>query len=171
MSPTFSLIAAMDRKRTIGSEGEMPWHLPADLAYFRRRTWGKPIVMGRKTYESIGRPLPGRDNIILTRDRDFKAEGCLVVHSVDELLRLQEKDLASNADEVMVIGGGEIYRLLMPMADKMYITRIDAEFEGDTFFPEWDEHDWELIEQFKGSTDDKNVYPHQFLIYKRKNTS
>lgn len=167
MTRTLSLIAAMDKKRTIGLNGTMPWHLPADLAYFKKRTWGKPVVMGRKTYESIGRALPGRDNIVITRDPDFKAEGCTIIRSLEDLKRLDEFGLHCHSDEVMILGGAQIYRQTMPMASKMYITLIDAEFEGDTYFPEWDEREWELCEQIDGTVDEKNVYPHQFLVYRR----
>ena len=126
-----SLIAAMGGNRVIGNNNSMPWRLPKDLAYFKKLTLGNTVVMGRKTFESIGKPLAGRKNIILTRDKGYTREGCLVVHSIEEALK-EIKD----EQESFIIGGGEIYSIFLPYANKLYITYIDHEFQGDTYFPE-----------------------------------
>ena len=125
-----SLIVAIGKNNVIGDKNTIPWKLPADIRYFKEKTMGKPVVMGRKTFESIGKPLPGRENIIITRDPDYKAEGCTVVHSVDEAVKAAE-----GSEELMVIGGAQIYKEFFPIANKLYITNIDKEFEGDTYFP------------------------------------
>jgi dihydrofolate reductase len=134
-----SLIVAHDPNRVIGKDNELPWHLPEDLAYFKKMTMGKAMVMGRKTYESIGRPLPGRLSIVVTRNPDYTAEGVVVVNDLKEGI---EKAKAY-APEVMIIGGAEIFNMVMEIADRLYITLIQAEFEGDTFFPSY-EDEWAL---------------------------
>lgn len=128
-----SLIVAHDKNHVIGLNNEMPWHLPGDLAYFKKTTMGKPIIMGRNTFESIGRPLPGRRNIVITRNTAYTAEGIEVVHSVEDAL-----ELVKDQEEIMVIGGQQIFTEVLPLADRLYITKIDFEFEGDTFFPAYD---------------------------------
>ncbi|GEK34173.1 dihydrofolate reductase [Kurthia sibirica] len=129
-----SLIVAHDKNRVIGLNNQMPWHLPGDLAYFKRMTMGKPIIMGRNTFESIGRPLPGRKNIIITRNKNYEAQGASVVHSLTEAI-----DLAQNEhDEIMIIGGQQIFTEALPLADRLYVTLIDHEFEGDTYFPAYE---------------------------------
>ncbi|WP_163100916.1 dihydrofolate reductase [Peribacillus alkalitolerans] len=159
-----SFILAMDENRVIGKDNQLPWHLPADLKYFKKVTMGHPVVMGRKTYESIGRLLPGRENIILTRDHDYSVEGGIVFHSVEEFMDYAKKD---PNEEYFVIGGAEIFNLLMDKVDILYITEIHATFEGDTFFPEIKEDIWTLVSSEKGVTDEKNLYPHTFLVYKK----
>ena len=136
-----SLIAAMAKNRVIGANNRLPWHLPADLRNFRRLTMGKPIVMGRKTFDSIGRPLPGRTNVVITRNRRYRAEGCVVFHSIDAALQ----QLRCH-EEVMVIGGASFYEQLLPVADRLYLTLIDQDFAGDTFFPRFDASRWHQIE-------------------------
>lgn len=158
-----SLLFAMDKNRVIGNNNDLPWHLPADLAYFKRVTMGHAIIMGRKTYESIGRPLPGRENIILTRNKGFEAEGCTVIHTVDDILKLQE----TTEDELFVIGGAQIFEEVLPFTDRMYITHIEAEFEGDTYFPEVDEEDWTVISKEKGIKDERNPYDYYFAVYEK----
>jgi len=144
MSITLSIIVAMANNNAIGKDNQLLWHLPEDLQYFKRTTMGKPIVMGRKTFESIGRPLPGRLNIVITRQQDWQHDGVKVVHSIDDALRLAEaQSMIDGVDEVMVIGGAEIYKTALPQADKLYITRVDAEIEGDAFFPEIDSSVWQ----------------------------
>jgi dihydrofolate reductase len=152
----------MDRGRVIGRGNELPWHLPADLKFFKQTTLGHPILMGRKTYESIGKPLPGRQNIVLTRSADFSAEGCEVVHTPEEAVARFARE-----DELFVIGGAEIFRLFMPYVDKMYITRIDYDFEGDTYFPEIEKSEWKLVSSEAGTRDEKNPYDYRFEIYLR----
>src|SRR3989344_1427321 len=132
-----SLIAAMGKSRVIGKDNALPWNLPPDLKRFRQITLGKPVVMGRKTFESLGKPLPDRKNIVITRDKDYKAYGCVVVHSVDEALKA-----ASGNEELMVIGGEQIFREAIPIADRMYLTFIDENFEGDAYFPEYNQKEW-----------------------------
>lgn len=127
-----SLIVAHDKNRVIGYENEMPWHLPGDLQYFKEMTMGKPVVMGRKTFESIGRPLPGRRNIVITRNADYTAEGIETAPSLEAALAL-----VRGAEEVMVIGGEQIFTQALPLAQKLYITLIDNEFVGDTYFPDY----------------------------------
>lgn len=158
-----SLIAAMDRNGAIGKGNRIPWRLPADLAYFKKATLGHTVVMGRKTYESIGRPLPGRENIIITRNTGYKASGCRIFYSFDELLRFLEE----KKEEVFVIGGAEIYRQFFPWADKLYITFINAEFNGDKYFPEIDPKKWALRSEAKGKTDEDNPYEYYFRVYEK----
>lgn len=161
-SHPISLIWAMDRRRLIGRNNGMPWRLPAEQAYFRTVTSGHAILMGRKTYDSLSKkPLPKRHNIVLTRERGFTAEGCTVVHTVEEALRIAERET------VFVIGGSEVYALFLPVADRLYITEIDHEFEGDTYFPEFDLAEWRLVSREPGLTDEKNPYRYEFLVYER----
>lgn len=156
-----SIIAAMDNNNVIGFTNEMPWHLPNDLKHFKKVTSNHTIVMGRKTYESIGRALPNRQNIILSRSNFKTKENLKCISSIDEI-----KILAEN-ENIFVIGGGTIYEQMIKFADKLYITRIDAEFEGDTFFPTIDNRIWRLDEQEKGIIDDKNKFDHMFYTYSR----
>ncbi|EIJ78565.1 Dihydrofolate reductase [Bacillus methanolicus PB1] len=159
-----SLIWAMDENRVIGKDNKLPWHLPEDLKFFKRVTMGHPIAMGRKTHDSIGRNLPGRENIVITRQKDFQCDGCTVLHSVQELVDYA----AEKNEEVFVIGGAEIFKQILPFADRLYLTQIRNKFKGDTFFPELNMEDWELITQEKGIKDEKNPYDYEFLIYYRK---
>ncbi|KAA9006530.1 dihydrofolate reductase [Paenibacillus spiritus] len=158
-----TLIWAMDRNGLIGRENGMPWSIPRDFAFFKERTMGKTMLMGRKTWESLGsRPLPGRRSIILTRDPDYRAEGAQVAASTEEALKL-----AKGSDELMVIGGAEIYRLTLPYADRLVVTRIDHEFEGDTYFPEVDWSEWKEVSSEQGIRDEKNPYDYRFMVYER----
>lgn len=156
-----SLIVAMDENRVIGFENKMPWHLPADLAYFKKTTIGHPIVMGRKTFQSIGRPLPNRTNLILTRDQSFRSEGCQVVHNIEEVIQIAKKEA------LFVIGGAEIYKQFLPYAKKIYITQIIESFHGDTFFPELTD-EWQLIATERNEKDQKNDYRYEFQVYQKK---
>lgn len=137
MKPHISIIVARAANGTIGNNGRMPWRLPEDLEFFKQTTMGKPIIMGRKTRESIGRPLPGRRNIVISRNSDYVAEGTEVVSSLQEAIAL-----FGAGDEVMVIGGGQIYKEALPIADTAWITQIEVEFEGDTFFPDLNSDEW-----------------------------
>ncbi|MGC4378742.1 dihydrofolate reductase [Fictibacillus sp. Mic-4] len=156
-----SYVVAMDENHLIGSKNKLPWHLPADLKYFKKVTMNKPIVMGRKTYESIGKPLPGRENIVLTRDRNYKAEGCTVIYSVEDIIKRDN-------EEICVIGGAEVFRLFMPYVNRMYITKIHETFEGDTYFPDFNEKEWKIVSKTPGQVDEKNKYPHDFIVYDKK---
>ncbi len=157
-----SMIAAMAQDRIIGKDNQMPWHLPADFAWFKRCTMGKPVVMGRKTYDSIGRPLPGRQNIVISRDPHLTIDNVVTVTSVEAALKA-----AGEVEEVMIIGGGAIYAECLPQADTLYVTHIEAEIEGDTQFPEWDSS---FVETFSESraADEKNRYPMRFTILERQ---
>lgn len=158
-----SFILAMDENRVIGKNNQLPWHLPEDLKFFKRVTMGHPIAMGRKTHESIGRALPGRENIIITRQKDFRSEGCIVFHSMEEFISYCQ----NQEDEIFVIGGAEIFKATFVFADRLYITLIHEEFDGDTFFPEYPEQEWELVSCEKGIRDEKNPYEYEFRIYQR----
>ncbi len=157
-----SMIVAHADNRVIGKDNDMPWYLPADLAYFKKTTLGKPIIMGRKTYESIGRPLPGRKNIVISRDDEYRAEGVEVVGSVEAALAL-----VSDVEEVMVIGGGAIYKHCLPAAQRLYITHIDANIVGDTYFPKYDLNEWQLAVSEVKAADEKNNYQLRFNVYER----
>jgi dihydrofolate reductase len=137
---SISLIVATSANNVIGVDGGLPWRLPEDLARFKAVTMGKPVIMGRATFESIGRALPGRRSIVLTRQADFAAEGCDVVPTIEAAI-----EAAGDAEEIMVIGGGEIYRQFLPMADRIYLTRLQAEIDGDTRFPELDLDEWTVV--------------------------
>ena len=152
----------MDRNRLIGAENRLPWHLPADLRHFKQVTMGKPVLMGRKTFKSLGRPLPGRHNIIITREPGFVAEGCTVVHSVDEALAA-----GSRNPEVMVIGGASFYAQLLPRCQRMYFTLVDGEFEGDTFFPTYDVTHWREVERRNFEADEENPFRYSFVVLER----
>lgn len=159
----YSLIAAMDKNRLIGSNNNLPWHLPADLAFFKRKTLGKPIIMGRKTFESIGKALPGRRNIVVTRDAQFNAADCELVDSIDAAL-----ELCRDEAEIMLIGGASLYRQFIARATCMYITRIDHEFSGDTWFPEFDESEWKVENRQDFEADHCNKYPYSFIKFVRE---
>lgn len=137
MQKSITLIAAMGKNRAIGMDGRMPWHLPAELQHFKQATMGKTIVMGRKTWQSIGRPLPGRQNIVISRNTAFVAAGADVTASLTNAVGI------SQADEIMVIGGGQLYALALPLAQRMVLTLIDIEPEADTWFPDWDDRQWQ----------------------------
>jgi dihydrofolate reductase len=160
-----TIIAAMARNRAIGLDGEMPWHLPAELKHFKESTMGKPIVMGRKTWESIGRVLPGRQNIVVTRNPSFQAPGCTLAGSLDLAM-----DLAQG-EEVMIIGGGQLYELAMAVADRMILTRVDCEPDADTWFPEWQPQDWRQASVRNESANEKNPHAYQVNEWVRKTDS
>ncbi|MEY3050830.1 MAG: hypothetical protein RLY31_615 [Bacteroidota bacterium] len=165
---TISAIAAVARNRVIGFENRIPWYLSADLKYFKRITTGHHIIMGRKSYESIGRPLPHRTNIIISRDPFFVVSGCIVVHSLAEALSVAEHN---GETEAMVIGGGDIYRQVFPLLDRLYLTEVDAEVPGDVFFPAWAEEEWEEVFRESHPADEKNEYNFQFRTLVRKQTA
>lgn len=160
--PTISLIVAMANDRVIGKDNQMPWHLPADLKHFKAVTFGKPVIMGRKTHESIGMVLPGRKNIIISRNSDycseFHNEHCQVVTSLDAAL-----ELTKDEEEVMIIGGANIYEQMIDQADKLYLTFIDLDVDGDARFPDWTHHNWKEISREKHQPDEKNKYNYQFV--------
>ncbi len=148
MSLRICLIAAVARNGVIGRDNKLPWHLPEDLRYFRQATWGKPIVMGRMTFDSLGRPLPGRTNIVVSRQKGLHLPGAVVVADLDEALRRAASQAQlDGVEEVMVIGGDAIYRQLLERADRLYLTRVEAEPAGDAWFPDFDQADWKLVDE------------------------
>lgn len=159
-----SLVVAVARNGVIGRDNALPWRLPADLAHFRKVTMGRPIVMGRRTFESIGKPLPGRTNIVVTRNPGFRPTGCTVVNSLDEAWRA-----AGEAEEVCVIGGTSLFEETLPVADVIHLTEVEANVEGDTFFPTFDRGDWEAKEVGRHPADDRNAYPIRILELTRRN--
>ena len=161
--PIISIIVAMAKNRVIGKENDMPWHLPADLQHFRKMTSGKPIIMGRKTYESIGRPLPKRHNIIISNNRDYKQEGCDVVGSLEEAVKV-----AGDVEELFIIGGGFLYNESINQADRLYLTFIDLEVKGDTFFPSYAHLNTTKVLSELHQKDDKNPYDYEFTRFEVK---
>jgi len=157
-----TIIAAMARNLAIGLNGDMPWHLPGELKHFKETTMGKAIVMGRKTWESIGRPLPGRQNIIVTRNRSLRLPACDVAGSLDEAVRV------ARGKEVMIIGGGELYRQALAFSDRMILTLVDCEPEADTWFPEWQIDNWRQASLRSESADERNPYAYQVIEWVRK---
>ncbi|MCW8833479.1 MAG: type 3 dihydrofolate reductase [Colwellia sp.] len=165
---TLSMIVATADNNIIGKDNDMPWHLPADLAYFKKVTLGKPIIMGRKTYESIGRPLPGRRNIVISRDESYQAQGIDTVTSVEQALAMFDGSNGSEAvDEIMVIGGGAIYQHCLPKADRLYVTHINAKIDGDTQFPQYDDGSWQKVSSEHRHSDEENAYDLDFCVYQR----
>lgn len=164
-----SMIVAAAQNRVIGRDNALPWYLPNDLKYFKQTTLGKPIIMGRKTYESIGKPLPGRTNIVITRQRDYQPEGVKVVHSVAEARDLAESVcLIDGQSEAMIMGGAEIYALALPDADRLYLTEVHADVEGDAYFPEYDKTAWQEVSRDNFEAEGPNPYNYSFVVYDRK---
>ncbi|MEW9049933.1 MAG: dihydrofolate reductase [Neobacillus sp.] len=159
-----SFIVAMDENRVIGENNQLPWHLPEDLKFFKKVTMGHPIAMGRKTHESIGRILPGRENIVITRQMDYHVPGCTVFYHLEDFLKFCQK----SDEEVFVIGGAEIFKETFQFAERLYLTAILEEFSGDTYFPHFDLTQWELTSREKGIKDEKNPYDYEFRVYNRK---
>ena len=157
---TISIIVAMTADRVIGRDNTLPWRLPADLRRFKRLTLGHHLVVGRKTWESIGRPLPGRKMVVITRQRKFRADGVEVVHSIDDALAVARKN---GEDEVFIAGGEEIYRQTLARAHRLYLTRVHATIEGDAFFPEYDAAAWTEVEREDRAADEKNPHAFSFI--------
>ena len=162
--PILSAIVAMAENRVIGKDNQLPWHLPADLKHFKSITTGHPILMGRKTHESIGRPLPNRVNIILTRNPDYQAAGCTVVTSIETALQHAEQHHAS---VLFVIGGAEIYRQLLPAIQRIYLTIVHHAIEGDAHFPELNPHEWKEVSREKHAADEANPFAYSFVVFER----
>lgn len=157
-----NLIVAMTPQRVIGINNQLPWHMSADLQYFKKTTMGKPIIMGRKTYQSIGKPLPGRKNIIITRDKNFNSLGCEIYHSLDQAF-----SAFSEHSEIFVIGGAELFQQTLSLAQKLYITYVYTDLAGDAYFPEWSKEEWQELCNEKHSADEKNPYAYAFVILER----
>lgn len=157
-----SLIAAMTTNRVIGRDNKIPWHLPADMKFFKKITMGKPIIMGRKTFDSLGRALPGRRNIVMSRNQNYEAEGCIVVGSLAEAL-----DAAAGEGEIMIIGGEEVYRLFLNYANRIYLTLIEADFPGNNYFPMLDPNEWVEVSRQTFEPDESWPYRYHFTILER----
>jgi dihydrofolate reductase len=163
MKPRISLIVAMARNRVIGANNALPWHLPADLKHFKALTMGHHIVMGRKTYESIGKPLPGRTSVVVTRNAGYAPPGVITANSLEAAV-----SACGDEEEIFVIGGAELYLQTITLADRIYLTEIDADISGDAYFMELDGRQWQESERKSHMPDEKNVYPYQFVTYDRK---
>jgi len=160
-----ALVAAMANNRAIGKDNQLLWHLPEDLQYFKRITMGKPMIMGRKTFDSIGRALPGRLNIVVSHQQDWHHEGVVVAHSIAEAKAIAEQQaLKDGVDEIMLIGGAQLYASAIEHADKIYLTRVDANIEGDAFFPEIDGHQWREVQRTEHLASAKNPYDYAFCV-------
>ncbi|MBC5637022.1 dihydrofolate reductase [Ornithinibacillus sp. BX22] len=159
-----SLLFAMDRNRVIGSNNDLPWHLPNDLKFFKETTTGHTIIMGRKTFDSIGRALPNRRNIVLSRNNITLPEGVELIHDMDTIIEMKEQN---PNEELFVIGGGALFKDILPYADRMYVTLIDEEFEGDVYFPTFSSDMWRETSTVKGIKDEKNPYDYYFIQYDR----
>ncbi len=167
------MIAAMGKNRVIGKNNKMPWHLPADLQWFKSTTMNSPIIMGHKTYESIGRPLPGRLNIVLSRDTHLTIDGCEVANSAEQAIQLAKKELQhacpeDKQQEVFITGGAYLYELFLPKAERLYLTLIDEDFDGDTYFVDYEQYDWQQVCRKDFPADDKNPHAYSFLTLDRK---
>jgi len=162
MESRLSIIVAMDRNRLIGAGGRLPWHMPADLRHFKHATLGKPIIMGRRTFESIGKALPGRKNIVLTRDSEYRAPGCVMANSTEAAI-----ECAGHVAETMVIGGATLFERVLALTHRIYLTCIDAEFAGDTWFPEIDLEAWAVRSKTDHMADDRNPFPYSFSTLDR----
>jgi dihydrofolate reductase len=162
-APLITLVVAVADNGVIGRDNTLPWHLPDDLKRFKQLTLGKPIVMGRKTFDSIGRPLPGRHNIIVTRDPNYHREGVTVVHDVDAALRA-----AGAVPEIMVIGGAELFRTLLPRAGRLHLTRVHGNIEGDVLWPALDDRAWSVVERESHSADERHAWPMTFEVWEKR---
>ncbi|MCW8883947.1 MAG: dihydrofolate reductase [Motiliproteus sp.] len=164
-----ALIVAQSENRVIGRNNKLPWHLPEDLKYFKSVTMGKAIIMGRKTFESIGRPLPGRTNIVVTRDASYKAEGIEVVHSLEAAVDKAEiLALINGADEALVIGGAQLYEQALPRADRLYLTQVHHQVDGDAYFPAFEQNEWQQVGRDDFDADGHNPYNYSFLVLDRQ---
>jgi len=159
------LIVAASTNNAIGKNNQLLWHLPNDMRFFKNTTWGMPVIMGRKTFEALNKALPGRINIVISRNAGWTAEGVITAGSLEQAL---EKATETNCRESFIIGGGEIYRQAMEIADKIYMTRVYASLEGDTFFPEIEESKWQLVSDTDFAADEKHAYPYSFQTWERK---
>lgn len=160
-----SLIVAASTNNAIGKNGQLLWHLPKDLKFFKNTTWGMPVVMGRKTFEAVSKPLPGRINIVITTQAGWGADDVLVTKDINDAL---QKAAETNCKEIFIIGGGDIYKQTMDMADRIYMTRVHAELEGDTYFPEIDRNKWELKNNIDFTPDEKHAYPFSIQTWEKK---
>lgn len=161
-----SFIVAVSENNVIGKDNKLPWRLPTDMKYFKNITWAMPVIMGRKSYESLGEPLKGRTNIVVTRNKNWKAEGVHIVQSIDQAINVAAQ---TDAKEIFIIGGAEIFVAALPSADRIYLTRIHENFDGDTFFPELKKEEWKLVSNRDCPPDEKNPYALSFQVWERNN--
>lgn len=159
-------VVAASENNAIGKNNQLLWSLPNDMKFFKNTTWGMPVIMGRKTYESLGKPLAGRTNIVITRQSGWQAAG---VHVVNDITEAMKKAAETDAKEAFVIGGGEIYKQTLPITERVYLTRVHTVIEGDTFFPEMKEGEWDLLSRLDFSADEKHAYAYSFEVWQRKN--
>lgn len=160
-----SLVVAASTNNVIGKDNRLLWHLPNDMKFFKNTTWGMPVIMGRKTFESLGKALAGRTNIVITRKENWQADKAIVVQSLEEALAAAA---ATDAREAFIVGGGEVYRQTLPLATKVYLTRVHTVIEGDTFFPELPPAEWALLSQLDFTADEKHAYAYSFQVWQRK---
>ncbi|HUM46736.1 MAG TPA: dihydrofolate reductase [Chitinophagales bacterium] len=161
-----SLIVAAAENNVIGKDGQLPWHLPADMKYFKQTTAGHTVIMGRGTFESLGKPLPGRTNIVITRQQQYKAQGCTIVSNIADAISYAKEN---GTAETFIIGGGEVFRQSMSLADRIYLTRIFHSFDGDTFFPELNTDDWKMVSEERHQPDERNKYAFAFQVFEKAN--
>lgn len=167
-APVIALVVAMGQNRAIGADGALPWHLSSDMRYFRKVTMGKPIVMGRLTFASLGRPLPGRTNIVLTRNAAFEPPGAIMAYSLEEALDVAHKVAAEDGvDEIMVIGGEDVFRAVLPQAGRIYLTEVEARPEADTWFPELDRHEWREVSRERHEAGPKDDHAFSLVVLDR----
>jgi len=159
-----SFIVAASTNNIIGRNNQLPWSLPNDMKFFKNITWAMPVLMGRKSFESLSKPLPGRLNVVITRQKDWKPEGATVVHSVEEAIKVAT---AADYNEAFIIGGGEIFKEAMPVADKIYLTRVDVNLEGDAFFPVMNAKEWMMVSEQSFPADEKHAYAYHFQLWER----
>ena len=162
-----SIIVAASENNVIGKDNRLPWHLPADLKYFKNTTWAMPIIMGRRTFESIGKPLPGRHNIVITRNKDYNADGATVVGNLNDAVKAAE---SNDVNEFFIIGGAELFNTTMDQAQRIYLTRVHANIEGDVFFPALNKEEWELVSEKNMEADEKNEYGLSFQVWEKRNS-
>lgn len=162
-----SIIVAASENNVIGKDNRLPWHLPADLKYFKNTTWAMPIIMGRRTFESIGKPLPGRHNIVITRNKDYNADGATVVGNLNDAVKAAE---SNDVNEFFIIGGAELFNTTMDQAQRIYLTRVHANIEGDVFFPALNKEEWKLVSEKNMEADGKNEYDLSFQVWEKRNS-
>ena len=162
-----SIIVAASENNVIGKDNRLPWHLPADLKYFKNTTWAMPIIMGRRTFESIGKPLPGRHNVVITRNKDYKAEGTTVVSNLGDAVKAAE---SNDVNELFIIGGAELFNSTIDQAQRIYLTRVHVKIDGDVFFPELDMENWKLVSEKHMDADEKNEFALSFQVWEKKNS-
>jgi dihydrofolate reductase len=161
---TISFVVAASENNVIGKDNRLLWHLPNDMKFFKNTTWGMPVIMGRKTFESLGKPLAGRTNIVMTRDKEWTAKGTTVSSNIEEAMKAAAE---TDAKEAFVIGGGEIFKQVLPQANRVYLTRVHTKLEGDAFFPELPAKDWKLLSQLDFTADAKHAFAYSFQVWQR----